>query len=278
MGPERFVNISPSTVCPRGCAGCSGKARLGGLEQDERHLKLTPTARKTISTLVKGAVVEVAGETGDPHYYNHGTDQNSNLEGLHKLLVKAGAKEITYLMNGDLFRNKEKALEEVARFKKIVGNRPVRMQYMISIGFPKTGVKNWKNLTAEHPKVKEQNKILDNLHEIATRLGVDYQVTLHGHFEKSETSSPEFKKYKEIFHLQVPSEQSAFKRFSYAKWMTPKEIGVQYQDNLAIMSGAEPINILHNGLIYRDSDGFFQRPIGSVYRGGMFGAQTIERK
>ncbi|MFA6329404.1 MAG: hypothetical protein WCX64_01820 [Candidatus Micrarchaeia archaeon] len=278
MEPTRFVNISPCTACPRGCAGCSGKARLGGLEKDERHLRLTPTARKTISKLVRGAVVEVAGETGDPHYYSHGKDPNSNLEGLHKLLVKAGAKEITYLMNGDLFRNKEKAMEEVSRFKRIIGDRPVRMQYMISVGFPKTGVKNWRKITAGHPKVKEQNKILDNLHEVATRLGVDYQVTLHGHFEKSETASKEFKKYKETFHLQVPSEQSAFKKFSYAKWLTPKEIGVRYQGNPAIMLGAEPINILHNGLIYRDSDGFFKRPIGSVYRGGMFGVEEACRK
>jgi hypothetical protein len=107
---------------------------------------------------------------------------------------------------------------------------------------------------------------------------VDYQVTLHGHFEKSETASKEFKKYKETFHLQVPSEQSAFKKFSYAKWLTPKEIGVRYQGNPAIMLGAEPINILHNGLIYRDSDGFFKRPIGSVYRGGMFGVEEACRK
>ena len=221
--------------------------------------------------------MEVSGESGDPHYYHDAEDPKSNLEELHKLLVKARAKEITYIMNGDLFRNKEKARETVARFKRIVGDGPVKMQYVISVGFPKTGVRNWRKLTAEHPKVREQNQILDNLHEVMSELGVDYQVMLHGRF--TNPSSPGFQKYKGIFHLRTPSEQSAFKRFSYAKWLTAKELKAHYEKGRSVIRlGNEPLNIQHNGLIYSDTDWLLQRPIGSVYKDGMFGVTETGRK
>jgi hypothetical protein len=265
METAHFVDISPCSVCPRGCESCSGKELFN--QPSERHLKLTSNAKKNITKLVNGAHVDVAGETGDPHYYK-------DLEGLHKVLVGAKAKEITYWMNGDLFLDKQQAKKEVSKFKKMIGNKPIEFRYKISVGYPKTGVKDWKKITSDHPEVNKQYIILQNLDEIANQVGVNYEVVLHGRFRETENPSRDFLDYCNGFLKNCkgaklnapPIGSSRFKKVTYMQWKTAGEVKAMHAGAIhAIHPGIVSRKIQPDGRMYDGKDLLCERPIGNIH-------------